>query len=167
MGNLSDKYISHIHKRLALINLDKNDFDAAEKHLSFIRDEDTEVIDLNYIKAKILTGRNELIDAIEAITPALDKWNDMKYDSTLCLVLDDLLCFTAELFFRTNDIEGANQLYKAALQYNNKNADACFGAAKCFISAGATEEARTMLEWALKLRPDFEEARQELEKLVD
>jgi len=56
-------------------------------------------------------------------------------------------------------------LFTEALKFNSDNYDACYGAAMCFLEIGAKDEARNMLEWAVKIKPDFPEAQDELWRL--
>ena len=67
--------------------------------------------------------------------------------------------FTADLILRNGDPEGAKEVYSEALKYNPENEDACFGSAICFRAMGAEKEAITMLEWAVRINPDFEYAK--------
>jgi len=121
--------------------------------------------DSRFIDALILSNEGNQSDALDIFTKLFDSWNEVKYRTTIGLTLDLLLCETADIFLEQEDTEGALKLYTAALKYNDANYEACYGSAKCFLTVGAKEEAEKMLEWAIGLNPDFQEARELLETI--
>lgn len=164
-GSLSDKHNSHCLLRLAELALMSGEPEAADEYASKAALISIDNCDEKYISTLLLESRGELVEALECITPAMDDWRNNKYNSTIGIGLDDLLCKTGDLLRELGDLEGANKLYTTCLEINNANACACLGSAKCFIEAGLQKEARTMLDWAIRLRPDYAEAVELTEQL--
>ncbi len=163
--DMTDLYRAHAHNRLASVFMEQKDYDTAIQSLETAKEILPKNPDSDYLLAIIHRQKDNRTEMLEKITEVFDRWKVNKYISTIGINLDDLLCDTAFAFFNDNDIEAALQLYGEALKINHTNARACFGSAKCFLKAEAEEEARTMLEWTLKLAPEHEEAKKELEKL--
>ncbi len=166
-GSLSAKYRAHTLLKLAYIYTLNEQFDLADKYLieaAILMPGNPDVI---YIRASLLSAKGDWIEMLETITPLLENWAAVKYDSTLGYGLDGLLCVTGDGLLETGDPEASLKVFTEALKYNNNNPYACYGAARCFITADALKEAKDMLEWALKIKPDFTEARDELTKLND
>ncbi len=156
--NLNDKYRCHILHRLALICISENQLSDAESYLNKVKNINGEHPDTKYLKVILNVKRDNLNTAQELISQLLDEWHESRYESTFGLNLDDLLVLTGDLLLNSEDIESAHKVYSSALHLNSDNPYACFGVGKCFIEFGAYQEATTMLEWAVRLNPDFEEA---------
>ncbi len=163
--DLPDLYKVHSHNRLAFIYLSNKDFSRANQSIQRAKEIIPGNPDSDYLLAKIYCEQEKWTDMLEVITKVFDNWKDNKYISTIGINLDDLLCDTAFAFHKDGDIDGALQLYTEALKINNVNGRACYGAGLCFKDAGAIDEARTMLEWAVKLEPDNETIKKELDRI--
>jgi tetratricopeptide (TPR) repeat protein len=114
--------------------------------------------DNKYIRAKIHAIHGEWTESLELLSVILDNWSSWKYETTLDISLDTLLCDTAEGLFELNDVENALRLYTEALKMNNYNPAACYGAARCYLQADAKEDAKRMLKFAIDYDPNFEDA---------
>jgi GT2 family glycosyltransferase/glycosyltransferase involved in cell wall biosynthesis/predicted SAM-dependent methyltransferase/Tfp pilus assembly protein PilF len=121
--------------------------------------------DINYAKAWLHLAKKENTEALETFTELFNNWVNLRFDTSFGLTLDHLLCDTADTLLSEGDAESALKLYTEALRMNTDNARACFGSAKCFMTVDARTEAIDMLEWAIKLDPEYEEARKELDRL--
>lgn len=115
-----------------------------------------------YLGAKIYDAKEDFISALEEITKFLDEWKSIRFEITLDISHDELLVLTADLLRKTEDYDGALQLYSEALKINPENANACFGAGICFKKIGAKDEAKEMLQWAITLNPNHDDAKNEL-----
>ncbi len=168
-NDLPEIIIRHIRLRLVQIEIINHNFDAANEKLSRIGSDniDSNNPDFMYLRTKIFEGKGDIIDALEALTPLVDSWLELKYTSTLGYRLDNLLCMTGNLLYEMGDHENAMEIYKAALQLNGENAEACYMSGMCLKSAGAAGEARIMFQWAIKFNPGYVAAKEELEKLKD
>ncbi|MCX6153153.1 MAG: glycosyltransferase [Candidatus Kapabacteria bacterium] len=109
-----------------------------------------------FLRAKVTADDQDFVGALELINKLVENWIVLKFESAIGLNLDDLLCFSGDLLLQQDDFEAANNLYAAALKYNNENAQACFGLAMCFRAVEAEEEYQKMLDWAIKLDPEYE-----------
>ncbi|MDQ1265895.1 MAG: hypothetical protein QG635_1047 [Bacteroidota bacterium] len=167
MTGLADKYAAIAFNRLSLIAIEEGNLEMAEDYLQNSEDIFENQLDSKYIKAKILSAQEKYIEALESLTPTLDNWKKLKFYSFIGYTLSDLLTLTGSVLFRMDDLENALKVFTTALEVDNQNADACLGAGLCFASAGAVKEARTMLEWAIKLAPNFAEAAEALAALDD
>ena len=164
-NNIGNKYASHAWSRLALHALDSDNPQTAGEYLKKAESAGIISIDLDYLKAELEYMNTNLVEALELVTPLLDNWMSMRFESTIGLTLDTLLVFTGNIMLEMGDLEGANSMFSSALQMNGQNSDACFGSARCFELAGADEEARTMYEWTLKLDPEYLQAQEALNRL--
>ncbi len=122
--------------------------------------------DTAYIQSVYHAMRGEWIEALEVLTDLLNGWKQHKYETMVYIQLDTLLCDSARALFATGAIEEAHELYTKALEQNPENPEACMGAARCFRGVGAVVEARTMFEWAIRLKPEYELDRAEFEDVL-
>lgn len=152
---------------LAYINLIQKDYDNCENLINQILEKYPETVDIKYIKAKMYFLKKQWIEGLEAVTEIYDNWQNWKYDTKIGLGLDDILCDTAEALLELDDPDNALKLYSHALKQNPNSSKACLGSAKCFLWADAKEEAKEMLEWAIKLDETNEEAKNLLKDLID
>jgi tetratricopeptide (TPR) repeat protein len=119
--------------------------------------------DTLYIESVFQASTGEWFSALDTLSAILKDWHQFKFATRLNLQLDTLLCDSARALLNTGASDEARELYTKALEINPNNPDACYGAALCFHGLGAVVEAKTMLEWAIRLRPSYEVARQEFE----
>ena len=166
-GLLNSKWELYALHKSAWIAYDEKDYEKAEEYLAKAEKIYPKHPDTQYIRAKIHASKEEWTESLEILTEIFDNWVNIKFDSTLGYSLDGLLCATAEGFYNQSDMDNALKLYTEALKYNNNNAEACLGAARCFMSAGAKGQALEMLEWAVKINPEYKEAVETLNKLKE
>lgn len=151
--------------RMLIISINTDDYDTADKFLLELERIAPNHPDTNYVKCIYYASKKMPVEALECITITMDNWNTHKFSAHMGYKLDDILVLTADLLLELNDLQSAHNLYTVALSLNNENSYACFGAAMCFESIDAKEEALTMYEWALRLNPEFESARIKVEEL--
>ena len=162
---MPEKYRIHNLHLLAWIAILQKDYNKAVQYLDSAIIDVIENVDNKYLRAKIDAGSGKWVEALEKLKDLMDNWIYTKYETTIGVALDDLICDTGDGLYAMDDAENALLLYTEALKYNNNNYNACFGSAKCFINSGAVEDGKKMLEWALKLNPNFKDAVIELEKI--
>lgn len=163
--SLEEKYRLHALCRLAAINIEDDELDNAEKLIDEAWHIEPDSPDILYLRSVLAAKKEKIEEALELVTGLMDNWSESKFRSTLLISLDDILTTTGEMLLELGDLEGANSLYISALKMNPENPRACFGAGECFRKAGVTDEAINMYEWALKLDPEFEEAKTALYEL--
>ena len=164
-GNINPNFKMHAINRLALLYIESGRYHGAESLIKNANGMAKSNPDTDILLALLKKSKGDFVGALDVITPVLNSWKTLKYSSSAGFRLDDLLCFTGDIMLEMEDPEGAHQVYTEALRYNEECYKACYGAAKCFIMAGVNNEARTMLEWALKLNPEFKEAEELLKNL--
>lgn len=164
-GELTEIHLGFAYNRRAYIAFNNNDYKNAinlsDKSLSFSQENP----DARIIRTLAFNKQNKIAEALEEITIVMNNWNENKYNSTLSKSLDDVLCITGNILVEIEDLEGANQIFTEALKYNPENQEACYGAARCFEKAEATEQAITMYEWALKIDPEYKKAKDAISRL--
>ena len=153
----NEKLKKHITKRIVQCLLFQNDFDKAREILDTIDEE--EDYDKYYLETLYHSLQNQSTEALEFITKSLNHWKIRKFTSTLGYSLDDLLVITGNLLISTkeNYIE-ALDVYELALKENPENHLACYGAAMSLFNLNFLEQAKTMVDWAVKLNPNFQDA---------
>jgi FkbM family methyltransferase len=163
--DLPARYKTHIYHSIALRNLEEGKLEDADKFLEIAVRELIEHPDNNYLRAIYYAKTEKFSDAYDTIKKLYDNWTYKKYESSIGVALDTILNLHGEVCYMEGDIEAALTLFKETLKFNPDNYDACYGSALCLIELGAVNDAKGMLEWAVKLKPDFEEAIEELRKI--
>lgn len=164
-GQLSDIYAARAFDALAYTAILRGDFEEAENYIARSGRILPDRPDSVYLKVLTLKEKGEFTEALEEITPLLEKWAEVKLNSALGISLDEILTLTGEIFIEMGDLDGANRLFKEALKFNDQNYRACYGAGVCFKKAGALEEAKTMFQWAVNIKENFADAVDELHEL--
>lgn len=162
---LPEEYTLLVLHRLALLSITDGEADLAEEFLEKVRTVDDNHPDTRYLQALVHAWRGEWEAELDILEPLLDEWKTARFRSRIGIALDALLCDMGRALYSLGIVEDAKEVFTLALGVNNENADACYGAALCFVELGAHGEARTMLEWAVRLRPDFTAAQEVLEDM--
>jgi tetratricopeptide (TPR) repeat protein len=149
--------------RMASICLYNEEIELCEQYLSKARNYHASHPDTYYIQSVLHAMRGEWDEALESLTFVLDGWKSYKFQTMLGVSLETLLCDSARALFATGALNEARELYTKILEMNPHNPEACYGAAQCFQGIGAVVEAKTMFDWAVRLQPSYEDARQEFE----
>ncbi len=165
MAQLPQPWLLLTLHRLASYALAADELDLAEEFLTKSVGLEEDHPDERYLRALIHMHREQWEDALDLLNPLTEQWKDNKYRSTMGLALDQLLAEIGRCLLSLDFPDDARKIFELALQMNDQNADACFGAGLAFMTIEAMEEARTMFEWALKLRPDFAAASEALESI--
>ncbi len=155
-GLKPEKFKLHLLHKLSMIEIIEGNYEQAEENLAVAEAMSAGHPDNIYLKAKLFGLKKNWTEMLEQLTELMNKWKDVKFNTTLNVALDDLLCDTAEGFYEFGDIENSLNLYTEALKLNNGNPYACYGAALCFLKADIKEDAIKMLEWAIRLKPDYD-----------
>ncbi|MFN3780849.1 MAG: glycosyltransferase, partial [Candidatus Kapaibacteriota bacterium] len=165
LDELSIKYKVFALLRLAVIHILNKDFPSANIYLSRVEELSNKNIDSLYLRSKMLHLQNKLVDALESYTELVSRWNSERFYSVLGNSLDQILTEMGEIMLEMKDIEKALQLFTNAIKLNQRNVEAHIGSARCFQYVGDNEEARRMLEWALKIDVENQEAKELLKRL--
>ncbi|MFN3269270.1 MAG: tetratricopeptide repeat protein [Candidatus Kapaibacteriota bacterium] len=163
---LSPKYKLFYYLRIAVINILNQDFENALLYLKRVDNIEKNQIDSLYLKSKILYLENKLVEALESYTELVSRWNSERFNSVIGNSLDQILVEMADLMLIMKDVDSALQLYTNAIKLNEKKLEAYIGSAKCFIEVKDYEEAKRMLDWALKIEPENEEAKSLLDQVL-
>lgn len=162
---LPQRYKLHIYHNLALHFMLLGELDKTESLLNIAIKDVIEHPDNSYLRTILLAKQDKYTEAYDTLSFIYDTWIYKKADTTLGIALDNLLSLNGEIAYLEGDLEIALQLFSESLKFNSENPDACYGAGLCFAEVGADPEAREMFEWAIKFKPQFAEAQEELWKL--
>ncbi len=165
LDELCLKYRVFALLRLAVIHILNKDFHSASIYLTRVEELSDKNIDSLYLRSKMLHLQNKLVDALENYTELVSRWNSERFYSVIGNSLDQILTEMGEIMLDMRDIEKALQLFTNAIKLNQRNVEAHIGSARCFQDVGDFEEARRMLEWALKIDVDNQEAKELLKRL--
>jgi tetratricopeptide (TPR) repeat protein len=160
-----DKYIIHSFNRLAQIAIKNRKLIDAYKYSEAALTVMPDNPDAVWISAVILAAEEKYVEALEVLTPIVDNWRKLKYFSTVGIDLEKHLLFMGDTLFQMGDLEKASQIYEATLKANNFSAEACYGLGMCYKEAELFDDARNMFDWAVKYKPDYENALNELNSL--
>lgn len=72
------------------------------------------------------------------------------------LTVEDVYILRASIYLFKEENDKAREMFEKALKANPFSPEACLGLGKLFFYEGAVEEAKTMLEWAVKNSSDEE-----------
>lgn len=162
---LSKEYRLYALHRLAMIYIAEGnniDYDNVI-HQAMLLDGDNP--DTLYVKAIYFASKMQHKEAIAEITQLVNNWENQSSKISLGYTLDDLMVLMGDMVYAEGNGELAHQIYTNALKINNSNEYACYGVGKVFKDSGIMDHAKSMFEWALKINPDFVEAKRELENL--
>jgi len=155
----NDIYKKHISKRIIQTEIFAQNFNKAKYLIENYKNEYGIDYDLQYINLQLAYLTENSTEGFEINTYLLDNWKYEKYNSTLGFGLDDLLVIGGNLFLSTKEnYFDALDVYELALKENPENAEACYGAAMAYYELGFPEQALKMIDWAIKLRPEWDEA---------
>lgn len=111
--------------------------------------------DTRYVRSVWYAAQEQWHQALGELTALLNTWQYVRFETRLGITLDRLLCDSARALLNLGFPDDARQLYEKALEHNPNNPDACYGAALCFKGIGNVVKAQTMLQWAVRLRPEY------------
>ncbi|MBS1537195.1 MAG: glycosyltransferase, partial [Bacteroidetes bacterium] len=157
IGGLSERYnLLGIH-RLAWLSAADGDVELSRQFIEKAEKLHPNHPDSLYIQSLCFALESNWVESLELLNQLLDGWKTYRFDVSLGIALDQLLSESARAMLELGDLENAHLIYEQALKLNPENADACYGVALCFRAADLHDEARTMLEWAVRLNPEYEE----------
>jgi glycosyltransferase involved in cell wall biosynthesis len=162
IGGLPLDYALLALHRLALLSLLDDDITLCEEFLQKAGTLFHKHPDTIFIQSRIHSHREQWVEALETVQYLLDNWSSLRFQSYLGIDLSDILTETARSLFSLGDVEAAHTLYSSALELRPENADACFGAGLCLLDAGASDEAKIMFDWAIRLSPAYSTIVQEM-----
>lgn len=147
----------HIANRIVQCLMYLNNFETARDILDTLDEE--EDYDKYYLEALFYSLQNQSTEALEFITKSMNYWHIHKFSSTLGYSLDDLLVITGNLFISTKEnYIDALDVYELALKENPENVLACYGSAMALFNLNFLEQAREMVDWAIKIDPNLQDA---------
>ena len=120
--------------------------------------------DTRYLRSLCLLSAGKNVESLENLNPLLENWRTYRLDSSLGFSLDTALVTSGDAIYRLEAPDDALEIFERALQVNNNNAAACFGAALCLRDLGAPDDALTMLNHAVRLNSEYESLAAEFEK---
>lgn len=161
MQNLPEKFELLILHRLAWISLLDGNTEMAENFLAKVSGSNP---DKEYLEALIKSQKGDWDGALDSLEPLLLNWKEIRFEMLLGVSLENLLCDIAGVLIELGGIEQALEFYTKVLELNHSNAEACYGAGVCLAKLGEEESSHDMLEWALKIDPNYEPAKELLEK---
>jgi tetratricopeptide (TPR) repeat protein len=164
-GILMPKHYLYALNKIAMCSFFGNEIAESEDYLQKALEAFPGNPDSLYLLSLLGAEKDDWDSTLETISPLMDKWVSVKYESTLGFGLDSLLTLTARGLNALGDQENSLRLFGDALKINPNNYEACFGAGKLLKEAGMTDNAREMLEWAVKINPNYKEAIKELKSL--
>ncbi len=165
LDEFNTKYKVFYFLRLSIIYILKSDFQKAYEYLENLDEIEFNNIDKMYLVSKIEYLKGNLVEALEKYTELVSEWNRRRFESVMGNSLDTILVDMAKIMYEMGDFDKSLQLYTEVIKLNERNSTAYLMSAKCFQKVGDLEEARRMLDWALKLEPENEEAKKLMEEL--
>jgi GT2 family glycosyltransferase/Tfp pilus assembly protein PilF len=136
-----------INSRNPVFPIDVNTFTASVKRAMIYLD------DKDYSSASIYL--NEAIECFE-------KYSRKDFEQ---INLTDLLNLAANAALMTGDTQRAHELFEKELLANPSSSRACAGLGEAFLMEEKHDEAKTMLEWAIKNDPQNQLAKNSLKKV--
>jgi len=141
--------------RMASFCLVEEEYDLCRQYLEKAEGLSAGHPDTRYVRAVYDAAQEQWHHALGELTALMNDWHHVQFETMIGITLDRLLCDSARALMNLGFPDDARQLYEKALEYNPDNPDACYGVALCFKGIGNVVKARTMLEWAIRLRPEY------------
>lgn len=151
------KYKLHALGRMASFCLVEEEYDLCRQYLEKADGLSPGHPDTRYIRSVYYAATDRWEESLAELTALLNDWHQVRFETMVGITLDRLLCDSARALLNLGLPDDARQLYEKALEHNPNNPDACYGAALCFKGIGNVVKARTMLQWAIRLRPEYAE----------
>lgn len=129
---------------VAEININKKQYDKAEAEISSILNENSEFVEANLLKARLLLINNKVDDAIDLLNKVIWSKNDS----------DNAFMLLGQAYSIKKDRKQADKNYKQALELNPANIQAFVPVYSGYIQANQKEQARQFLGSALKAKPN-------------
>ncbi|MDR0927816.1 MAG: glycosyltransferase [Ignavibacteria bacterium] len=164
---LLDKYLVHSFNRLAQISISNSDYIAAYKYCEAAKTITPANPDIKLVEATLLAAEEKYVEALELLSPVVEKWNDLKYESTCGIDLEKHILLMGDVLYLMGDLENSVQVYESVLKLNNYSPEACYGMGMCYKAGELWEDAKKMFGWAIKYNPDYAEAIKELNEIED
>lgn len=120
----------------------------------------------SFERAKLNISEKEYELAFRELESAVKNYDSFE-KSPHIISLEDLLILTANTGLVLNEFEKAKTYFENALAINPKSSEACFGLGKIFYQNGMLENAKTMLEWAVRNNPENKIASEALKNLEE
>lgn len=152
--DLSTRFMVLALGRMATFCLLEEEYDLCRRYLDKADEFSHNHPDTRYIRSVYFAAREQWHESLNELTAIMNDWHRAKLES-YTVTLDRLLCDSARALLNIGFPDDARQLYEKALELNPNNPDACYGAALCFKGVGNVVKAQTMLEWAIRLRPEY------------
>ena len=129
---------------LAEIDLNKKEFDKAEKAINEILTANSDFVDASLLKARLFLMQNKVDDAIELLNKTVWTKNDS----------DQAYMLLGQAYSLNKDQKQADKNFKQALELNPANIQAFIPIYSGYIQANQKETARQYLNKALKAKPN-------------
>lgn len=141
--------------RLASFCLLEEEYDLCRQYLEKAESFSGAHVDTRYVRSVWYAAQGQWHEALVELTSLLNAWQQVRFETCIGITLDRLLCDSARALLNLGFPDDARLLYEKALEHNPNNPDACYGAALCFKGIGNVVKAETMLQWAIRLRPEY------------
>ena len=129
---------------LAEIDLNKKEFDKAEKSISAVLEVNSDFVDASLLKARLFLMQNKVDDAIDLLNKTVWTKNDS----------DQAYMMLGQAYSLKKDQKQADKNFKQALELNPANIQAFIPVYSGYIQANQKETARQYLNKALKVKPN-------------
>lgn len=129
---------------LAEIDLNKKEFDKAEKSISAVLEVNSDFVDASLLKARLFLMQNKVDDAIDLLNKTVWTKNDS----------DQAYMLLGQAYSLKKDQKQADKNFKQALELNPANIQAFIPVYSGYIQANQKETARQYLNKALKAKPN-------------
>lgn len=143
-------------KCLALIS--DNKISEADELLKVLSNSDDNEADYLYLSALQYEAKNDYDSSVMKFKELCKNWDRLKYSSLLGFAEDEIMVKTANVLLVSNQDAEAMHYFTDAIKKNPANYKAYYGAARCFEAIGAKREALSMLDSAINLNEDYQEA---------
>jgi tetratricopeptide (TPR) repeat protein len=131
--------------------------------LNQLPNEDSDKLITEYLdKFKILLSTNDFENAIVTLEKLFSAISQFQ---TSLINAEQIYCFKGKVFLMMKRIEEAQASFEYALTINPESSEACEGLGNVFLMTGQYDNAKTMMEWAVKNCPTNLYAVDSLEKI--
>ena len=157
-GTFSKEVLFTLYTKIAQIYLSENQTNFVNELIEILNEIDPTNPFPFYIKAAIEIEIGDFEQALKSFQEVLTRNTGLWKIELYQLHID-----IGSIFYKINKFEEAIEQFTFALNENPESELACYHLGNCFYKSQLLTEAKEMYEWAVRYKPDFQEARSNLD----
>jgi GT2 family glycosyltransferase/Tfp pilus assembly protein PilF len=161
-GTLSEEIIEKLLIKISQYYLQRDDISESEKYNNILLLKKTDNPIVHYISAAIHFSNKNYRESLEVLLKLKDK---LAENNEQGIDMHQIYIDLGNNYYILENYDEAFLAFQKALEINNSSFVACFNLGSLLFRVGHYDDAEKMLEWSLKLNPEFEKASALIDKI--